>query len=215
MEIIQKCASSYQQWCWVVNDEFIHAILREAIFESLHWHAMKVSGMELLDCCCGQLARRKCGRSSLISCAETWRCRARISSDGLLCNNQMLAEAMVGTTCLKRLELVKWADTPFQDDQVCTVLVEALKKNRSPGEMKLKVRGFGNEGSLPKLLGTFQNSARVLKGTFSKATFWSGLIGKCQYFKQWLGRSVHANIFDHFEKNWQRRYPEKVETSWR
>ena len=39
-----------------------------------------------------------------------------------------LAEAIVGTTCLKRLKLT---GEHFRDGDVCSVLVEALKRNRS------------------------------------------------------------------------------------
>eukprot|EP00526_Cylindrotheca_closterium_P008856 CAMPEP_0113626580 /NCGR_PEP_ID=MMETSP0017_2-20120614/13748_1 /TAXON_ID=2856 /ORGANISM="Cylindrotheca closterium" /LENGTH=515 /DNA_ID=CAMNT_0000536769 /DNA_START=104 /DNA_END=1651 /DNA_ORIENTATION=- /assembly_acc=CAM_ASM_000147 len=65
---------------------------------------------------------------------------------------KVLAEAMVYTTCLQRLKL---NGDRFQDEDVCAIFVEALKRNRSLEALGLI---FPNHGtSLPKFLCTLPN----------------------------------------------------------
>ncbi|CAJ1943519.1 unnamed protein product [Cylindrotheca closterium] len=78
----------------------------------------------------------------------------------------VLAEAMVSTTCLGRLELVCYEEIP--DEHTFVVLGEGLKRNASLEKFELVAEGFGNDDSLPEILRTLQNHPNLLSLTLEK-----------------------------------------------
>ncbi|CAJ1933642.1 unnamed protein product [Cylindrotheca closterium] len=69
-----------------------------------------------------------------------------------------LSEYLMGTTSLKRLDLM---GDDFPDARVCTALVEGLERNRSLEKFQIDVNGFGNDGLFRKLLRALQNQPNL------------------------------------------------------
>ncbi|CAJ1943293.1 unnamed protein product [Cylindrotheca closterium] len=96
---------------------------------------------------------------------------------------KVLAEAMVCTTCLKRLQL---AGGNLRDERVCSILVEGLKRNRSLESLEINVEDFENDGiGLSELLRALQNHCNL------RSLALSGRIVSAQVMealREWLGR---------------------------
>eukprot|EP00526_Cylindrotheca_closterium_P008658 CAMPEP_0113661224 /NCGR_PEP_ID=MMETSP0017_2-20120614/33314_1 /TAXON_ID=2856 /ORGANISM="Cylindrotheca closterium" /LENGTH=514 /DNA_ID=CAMNT_0000575901 /DNA_START=149 /DNA_END=1693 /DNA_ORIENTATION=+ /assembly_acc=CAM_ASM_000147 len=93
---------------------------------------------------------------------------------------KVLAEAMVCTTCLKRLSL---EGLNFRDESVCAVFQEALKRNRSLEALDLE---FPNDAtSLTMFLRTLQNHPNLRSLTLSCPSMSEQVM---DVLREWLGR---------------------------